>query len=97
MERANLFGRLGMILCWYWDGSDDEGEGLNAIRGVQLLPKLLAGRTQSFKPSDWWLFVDAVGSYPHRDETLDAVYELARAGYEGELPPGRTRAFGEEE
>jgi len=96
MERTNLLGQVGMILCWYWgdEAEDDPGrEGETMVRAVQLAPSFLRGEYDEFKRGDWWLYVDAIGSYDERDAVLDELYEIARRGHEGTLDLENTKDF----
>lgn len=88
MDSTNLLGQVGMILCWYWgDEADDEPghEGRTMIRAVELVPSLLRGEYDEFAPGDWWLFFDALGSYPDRTAELEELYEIAKRGHDGTL------------
>ena len=88
MERTNLLGQVGMILCWYWgDEADDEpgSEGTTMVRAVQLAPSFLRGEHDGFTQSDWWLFLDALGTYEERDAVLDELFRIAVKGHAGTL------------
>jgi hypothetical protein len=94
---TSLAGLLGMIICWWWDDADMRDA---AAEGVYLIPKLLAGETELFTADDWWIFEDAIGTYlgsnHERSELMD-VYEIAKLGHEGRLPPGMTKRFVEDD
>ena len=89
-EDTTLFVRVVIILCWCWD---DKQNGKNAIRALGLLPKLLAGETESFWPQDWLLFYQALGVWPERDALLDELYQISSLGVLERLPPGATKVF----
>lgn len=93
MGKCNLFGRVGMIIFWYWDGSDDAYDAATALEAIAILPDLLSGQTEDFSNNDWFIFWDALGSYPHRDEELGELYQITRDGFFKELPPGPTKCF----
>lgn len=89
MNTADIYGQLGMVMCWYWDWEGGEGTFKDAIRAVKLIPRFLEGRTQAFSQSDWWLFLDALGSYPDRTPAMDEMFLLADQGYRGVLPESK--------
>lgn len=76
---TSVLGHVGMIVCWWWD-DDDESPGL-AARGVALAPQFVAGDTEDFQGGDWFIFYDALGSYPERTPELQRLYESAAAGF----------------
>lgn len=90
LDRCTKAGWLGMILAWW---HDDPELVLDAGHAVALVPYVIAGETAAFTEHDWWLLADALGSFEHRDEFLEAVYGIAASGAEGELPPGNTTCF----
>ena len=90
---TSLAGLLGMIICWWWDDADMLDD---AAQAVYLIPKLLAGETELFTADDWFLFEDAIGTYlgsNHERSELMELYEIARLGHEGRLPPAPTKCF----
>jgi hypothetical protein len=94
---TSLAGLLGMIICWWWDDADMLDD---AAQGVSLIPKLLAGETELFTGDDWWLFEDAIATYlgsNHEHSELMELYEIARLGHEGRLPPAPTKCFVEDD
>lgn len=90
---TSLAGVVGMIVCWWWDDDDMLD---TAVHGVSLVEDLLAGATEHFTADEWWIFQDAIGSYlnPDADQpALAELYEIAKQGHEGTLPPGPTKRF----
>lgn len=97
MGTADLYGQLGMIMCWYWDWEGGEGSFQDAVKAVRLVPRLVEGRTENFTQDDWWLILDAIGSYPDRTPVMDEIFLLADQGMRGLLPEGkRTKNFAKE-
>jgi len=96
MQKTNLLGQVGMIVCWYWGdeaGDEPDCEGDTMVQAVELVPSFLAGVYEDFSQGDWWLFLDALGSYPDRTPILEELYEIARAGHEGTLDLMNTKSF----
>lgn len=94
MGRANLHGRIAMILCWYWDGYEEFWEQEYAAYGVSLVRKLLIGDTIRFTNDDWWILFDPLNTYPERDKQIEEVFEVVKLGFAGRLTRGQpTRNF----
>lgn len=74
---TSLSGHIGMILCWWWDDEDERDTDI-AASGVRMIPELLSGETDDWTTDDWWIFADALGSYPHRTPELERLFEQAR-------------------
>ena len=74
---VTLFGKVGMVVTWYYDGNMDGVEDLKtASRLVRMIPHLLAGRLHRLTTDDLYFYHDALGSFPKRDEDLQAVHEV---------------------
>jgi hypothetical protein len=74
---VTIFGKVGMVICWYFDGNADGYDDFKiASRLVRVTPALLGGRFHSMTEDDFYFLDDALGSFPHRDEDLDAVYSV---------------------
>ena len=94
---TSLAGLIGMIVCWWWDDVDMLDD---AAHGVYLVPELLAGETERFTSSDWGIFEDAIGTYlgsNHERSELMELFEIAKLGREGRLPPAPTKCFMEDD
>lgn len=95
ISRTSLLGQLGMILCWHWDDWYEDQD--DVARGIGLIPALLEGETQRFSRNDWWIFYDALGTYPCRTPALEEIYQLAVLGQGGKLPAKKTKRFIDDE
>lgn len=74
---VTLFGKVGMVVCWYYDGNMEGVDDFRtAARLVRMTPHLLAGRLHRLTTDDLYFFHDALGSFPKRDEDLEAVHEV---------------------
>ena len=81
LEAGNvtIFGKIGMIVCWYFDGvADQEYDLPDAARLVSLIPSLMAGEFGKLKETDLFMFGEALGAFPRRDRVLDCVYTVVR-------------------
>ena len=86
---VTMFGKIGMIVCWYFDGvADQEYDLLDAARLVSLIPTLLAGEFEKLKETDLFLFVEALGAFPNRDRVLDWAHKLVSLEYNNRLRKG---------
>lgn len=71
---VNLFGKVGMVVCWYYDGGQNGAEDFEvAARLISRAPDLLAGRFSKLTEDDLFCLYDALGSFPKRDEDLDTA------------------------
>lgn len=74
---VSLFGKVGMVVCWYYDGNTDGYADLTyAARLVRMTPHLLAGRFHRLTEDDLYGYHDALGSFPKCDEDLQAVWKV---------------------
>lgn len=71
---VTLFGKVAMVVCWYFDGTNEGYEDFKvAARLVRRVPALLGGRFEKLTEYDLFCLWDALGSFPSRDKDLDAV------------------------
>ena len=81
--RVTLFGKVGMVITWYFDGNlEGYDDFVVAARLVRLVPELLAGRVKKFTESDLFALHDALASFPKRDEDLEAVNKFVYREWE---------------
>lgn len=74
---VTLFGKVAMVVCWYYDGNMDGYEDfVLAARLVRRVPALLAGRFEKLTEDELFCFHDALASFPRRDEDLEAVAKV---------------------
>ena len=87
---VTIFGKIGMIMCWYFDGqADQEYDLADATRLVSLIPTLLAGEFGKLKETDLFQFIEALGAFPQRDRVLDWVYTVLRQEYNRRTRDGK--------
>ena len=92
-HNTSLFGRVGIVVCWHWDGSgDDKTMRHESLRAIELLPQLFSGETLSFSAHDWSLLFEALAMYPHRDDQMERLCEIAYKGSLGKNQ-GNTECF----
>jgi hypothetical protein len=92
---VTLFGKVGMVVCWYYDGNMEGLEDFRtAARLVRLLPHLLAGRLSKLGTDDLYYYHDALGSFPRRDEDLETVHEVVHREWSKRNKQDRARRQG---
>ena len=85
--------RVGVVLVWYFDGTDED-----EVVDMKVLARLLPltydaarGDFAKMNADDVWCFYDALGSYPFRDEVLEAIYLKACEEQDRQIPPDHRR------
>jgi hypothetical protein len=94
---VTLFGKVAMVACWYYDGNIEGVEDFRtAARLVRLVPHLLAGRLHKLGTGDLYEYHDALGSFPDRDEDLEAVHEVVYREWSKRIKQERAEREGDE-
>lgn len=78
-EGMPIVSRLRIVLAWAYETAEDNDD---LMRGMQLAPYLVMGEISVFTKHDWFIFYDALGRFPKRDEVLDQIYDLADHGFD---------------
>ncbi len=81
---VTLAGKLGMIVAWYFDG-EMCGDGEDAVIASGLIrdviPRVVQDKMKRIASSDLFLLLDALGSFPFRDEEVEECYQRIGAAY----------------
>lgn len=93
MNSTDGEGRLAIVLCWYSDNEDYR----TSRQRWRAIAKLI-GKLPSIAKMDWsvidgeelWYVYDALGSYPERDDFLDAIYRSSDQEYTKRLMHTKT-------
>lgn len=103
VDRCSLTGQVAVILCWWIDGEDESdepnpfGDLEDMQRFIRLIPQLLTGQTQKFRPGHWWTFFDALASYPEPTPVLRELSQICHdrwnAAQAGKPLSGPTKSF----
>lgn len=76
MNSFDIITQIRLILVWYWSDMPDSEYGM--IRAIRLTPYLVANNYKKFNDGDWWVFFDALGSYPTRSDLVSKFYTIVR-------------------
>lgn len=95
----DLWNQIAMILAWYWDDANDAGPS-ETVAALIVLNLVFPGDlpTSELNADEWWLLLDAIGSYRGAPEhswndELEAFYQVAHDNYwkltlpDGKEPP----------
>lgn len=76
---TTLIGRIGMVICWYFDGEMGTEDDAKTVRQIlRLLPRLLKGKFDRISDYHSFCLWDALGSWPGRDPEMEKVYQSIR-------------------
>lgn len=63
-----------LLITWYWSEKEDE---VAVGRSIKMARFFVERKTENLNSNDFWLFHDALGSYPNRNAELESLYQYA--------------------
>jgi hypothetical protein len=77
-EPEDIVSKVRIITTWHFEKHNEHSD---VRRTYKMAPYLVARNTEELTKDDFWLFYDALGQYPWRDDELDSLYRYASDNY----------------